>query len=91
MTMAHLDIKTTYTVHLTPEEFRLVGLALAGKLKGAELKEAAELNVRLQEMRLKQVTLAHEACQSACQKAQEAQSGIGSRPSDESSDPASIC
>ena len=72
--MAHLDIKTTYAVHLTPEEFRLVGLALAGKLKpGAETKEAVELNARLQELRLKQMTLAHEACQSACQKAQEAQ------------------
>jgi hypothetical protein len=71
MTMAHLDLKTTYFLHLTPEEFRLVGLALAGKLKGAEPKEAAELNARLQELRLKQMTLAHEACQFACQKAQE--------------------
>ncbi len=71
--MAHLDVKTTYSLHLTPEEFRLVGLALAGKLKGVEMKEAAELNVRLQEMRLKQVTLAHEACEAACQKAQEAE------------------
>ncbi len=70
--MAHLDIKTTYAVHLTTEEFRLVGLALAGKLKpGTETREAAELNARLQELRLKQMTLAHEACQSACQKAQE--------------------
>jgi hypothetical protein len=71
MTMAHLDVKTTYFLHLTPEEFRLVGLALAGKLKGAELKEAAELNARLQEMRLKQATLAQEVCEAACQKAQE--------------------
>jgi hypothetical protein len=71
--MAHLDVKTNYFLQLTPEEFRLVGLALAGKLKGAELKEAAELNARLQELRLKQVTLAHEACESAFQKAQEAE------------------
>ena len=47
--MAHLDIKTTYAVQLTPGEFRLVGLALVGKLKGAEMKDAAELNARLQE------------------------------------------
>ena len=72
--MAHLDIKTTYAVQLTPEEFRLVGLALAGKLKpGTETKQAMELNARLQEMRLKQVTLAHEACEAACHKAQEVQ------------------
>ena len=72
--MAHLDIKTTYAVHLTPEEFRLVGLALAGKLKpGTEMREAAELNARLQEMRLKQATLAQEVCEAACQKAQEAE------------------
>ena len=71
--MPHVDIKTIYAVQLTPEEFRLVGLALAGKLKGSELREAAELNARLQELRLKQVTLAHEACQSAFQKAQEVQ------------------
>jgi hypothetical protein len=72
--MAHLDIRTTYAVHLTPEEFRLVGLALAGKLKpGAETTEAAELNARFQEMRLKQVTLAHEACEAAYEKAREVQ------------------
>lgn len=71
--MPHLDIKTTYAVQLTPEEFRLVGLALAEKLKGAELKEAAELNARLQELRLKQVVLSHEACEAAYQKAQEVQ------------------
>jgi hypothetical protein len=71
--MAHLDVKTTYSLHLTPEEFRLVGLALAGKLKpGAETREAAELNARLQEMRLKQVALGQEACEAAFQKAQEA-------------------
>jgi hypothetical protein len=78
--MAHLDLKTTYFLHLTPDEFRLVGLALVGKLKpGAETAEAAELNARLQEMRLKQVTLAHEACEAAFQKAQEAQSQFGDK------------
>jgi len=72
--MAHLDLKTMYFLHLTPEEFRLVGLALAGKLKlGTETAEAAELNARLQEMRLKQVALSHEACEAAFQKAQEVQ------------------
>lgn len=73
--MAHLDIKTTYAVHLTPEEFRLVGLALAGRLKpGAETAEAADLNARLQEMRLKQIALSHEACEAAFQKAEEMRS-----------------
>jgi hypothetical protein len=69
--MAHIDVKTTYLLHLTPEEFRLVGLALAGKLKGAEMREAADLNARLQELRLKQVALSHEACRTALEKAQE--------------------
>jgi hypothetical protein len=69
--MVHLDVKTNYALQLTPEEFRLVGLALAGKLKGTEMKEAVELNARLQEMRLKQVALSHEACKSALEKAQE--------------------
>ena len=78
--MAHLDMKTTYFLHLTPEEFRLVGLALAGKLKpGTETTEAAELNSRLQEMRLKQVALNHEACEAAFQKAQEARSQLGDK------------
>jgi len=78
--MAHMDIKTTYLLHLTPEELRLVGLALAGKLKpGAETTEAAELNSRLQEMRLKQVTLAHEACEAAFQKAQGARSQLSDK------------
>jgi hypothetical protein len=73
--MAHLDLKTIYFLHLTPDEFRLVGLALAGKLKpGAETAEAAELNSRLQELRLKQVALSHEAREAALQKAQEARS-----------------
>jgi len=72
--MAHLDLKTTYFLHLTPDEFWLVGLALAGKLKlGTETAEAAELNARLQEMRLKQVALSHEACEAACEKAREVQ------------------
>jgi len=78
--MAHLDIKTTYLLHITPDEFRLVGLALAGKLKpGAEMAEAAELNVRLQEMRLKQVVLNHEASEAAFQKAEEMRSQLSDK------------
>jgi hypothetical protein len=71
--MPHLDLKTTYALQLTPEEFRLVGLALAAKLKLGEAQEAASLNARLQELRLKQVALSHEACEAACRKAQEAE------------------
>ncbi len=69
--MAHIDVKTTYLLHLTPEEFRLIGLALAGRLRGGEKMEAADLNTRLQELRLKQVNLTHEACEAAFQRAQE--------------------
>ena len=53
--MAHLDMKVTYHLELTPEEFRIVGRALACILKpGDETKAASELNARLQELRLKQ-------------------------------------
>jgi len=74
MTMAHIDMKVTYHLELTPEEFRLVGRALACILKpGDEAKAAAELNVRLQEMRLKQAQLTYERCKATADKSQEAQ------------------
>ena len=68
--MAHLDVKQTYFLQLTPEEFSLIGRALAGKLKPQEQNEATELNARLQEMRLKQVTLAYERCKAVNEQLQ---------------------
>ncbi len=70
--MAHIDMKVTYHLELTAEEFRLVGRALACILKpGDETKAAAELNVRLQEMRLKQAQLNYERCKATTDKSQE--------------------
>lgn len=44
----HTEIKQTYTLVLTSEEFRLIGLAIAGKLKDADDTMAAkELNAKL--------------------------------------------
>ncbi len=71
--MAHVDMKVSYHLELTAEEFRLVGRALACILKpGEETKAAAELNVRLQEMRLKQAELTYERCKATADKAEEA-------------------
>lgn len=70
--MPHLDVKTLYHLQLTADEFRLLGLALAGKLKGADKKAAHELNVRLQEIRESQVQVAHDSSKSALQSAKEA-------------------
>ena len=38
---------------LTQEEVRLIGLGLAGKLKGRDVPDALALNVRLMEQRMK--------------------------------------
>lgn len=45
--MAHADCLPTYQLKLTAEEFRLITLALAGKLDEHEKAEALELNVHL--------------------------------------------
>lgn len=48
----HLEADPTYVLKLTRKEIRVVGLALAGKLKAQEdIKLAAELNVRILEAR----------------------------------------
>lgn len=75
--MAHLDVKTLYHLQLTADEFKLLGLALAGKLRGADKKLAHELNVRLQELRESQVQIAHDCSKTALTSAKEAASGDG--------------
>lgn len=67
--MAHLDVINLYQCQFTPEEFRLVCLALAGKLRPQEMLEALDLNVRLSEMRAKQVALSNEKCGQALKQA----------------------
>ena len=70
--MPHLDIKMSYNLQLTTEEFKLIGLALAGKLEAEIDKKAAqELNIRLQEMRTTQVSMVLDASKCALQKAKE--------------------
>jgi hypothetical protein len=65
-------MKVAYHLELTPEEFRIVGRALACILKpGDETEAASELNARVQELRLKQAQLAYERCKATADKAQE--------------------
>ncbi len=42
-------MRSEVTLKLTQEEFKLVGLGLAGKLKGQAARDALKLNVRLLE------------------------------------------
>ena len=46
VTMAHLDMRMIYQLELTSDEFRIVGLALAGKLKPREEDEGGILTQR---------------------------------------------
>lgn len=72
----HLDVKTMYNVAMTPEELRLVGLSLAGKIKPGsdEQSAAAALNLRLMELRLKQHRQATEVAEGAYRSATAASS-----------------
>lgn len=45
--MAEVLAKTEYVLTVTHQEFRLIGLALSGKLKGKDTLAAMELNVKL--------------------------------------------
>lgn len=51
--MAHLDFKVEYNLSLTTEEYRLVAMALGGRLEGTEeVCAARELADRLHTMRI---------------------------------------
>jgi hypothetical protein len=75
--MPHLDVKTLYHLQLNADEFKLLGLALAGKLKGTDKKAAHELNVRLQESREQQIAMQIASCKAALNNAKEAASNDG--------------
>jgi hypothetical protein len=70
--MAHLDVKPLYSLQLTAEEFKLIGLALAGKLDGKECTAARELNLKLQQMREAQQKNIYDASVAALSSAKEA-------------------
>ena len=49
--MSHVLLNSFIKLELTSQEFRLVGLALSGRLKDKDdIKAAAELNVRILEL-----------------------------------------
>lgn len=47
--MSQLSVRSEVVLKLSQEEFKLVGLGLAGKLRGKDAAEALKLNVRLLE------------------------------------------
>lgn len=67
--MAHIDVKQTYLVQLTSEEFRLVTLGLAGKIKDSEdVADALQLNSKMCEYKARSLKDQHEtAYQAMCQ------------------------
>lgn len=67
--MPHIDVKHTYLIQLTDYEYRLVVMALAGKIKDSEdVKGALSLNTKLCEQRAKSLKDQHEvAFQAMCQ------------------------
>ena len=69
--MAHIDVKQTYLVQFTSEEFRLVTLGLAGKLKDQEdVADALHLNTKLCEYKAKSLKDQHSVAYEAMCQAQ---------------------
>jgi len=70
--MAHVELEVAYSVHLTGAEFRLVTLALAGKLRAREdVHEALLLNERLCDLRARFAAQLSEVSAGARDKASE--------------------
>jgi hypothetical protein len=70
--MPHLDIKTIYHLQLTTEEFKLIGLALCGRITDAEKQSALDLNLKLQELRGSQTQMIYDASKNTLTRAKEA-------------------
>jgi len=75
----HLDVMTEYRISLTPDEFKVVGLALAGLLRlgSKDEKLARELNVRLQEARLQQFEERADSCRTTTKQAHQQAEALG--------------
>lgn len=71
--MAHLDVSTEIVLRLTSEEFRLVGLSLARKLKGKDVELARILNTKIQELRLKQLEVIMKIAQDSLESSKKAE------------------
>lgn len=70
--MAQIDLDVSYTMRLTSAEFRLVTLALAGKIRSKEETRAALLlNKRLCELRARFAEQLHDVATGALTKATE--------------------
>lgn len=69
--MPHTDVKQIYQVQLTTEEFRLVCLSLAGKVKDQEdVRDALALNTKLCEQRVRSLKDQHNTAFEAMRLAQ---------------------
>ena len=69
--MSHVDVEVRYNLNLNGREFRLVSLALAGKLPDKERRDALELNVQLCEQRTKFMAEQSEVVHGAYTKAKD--------------------
>lgn len=75
--MAQVDLEVTYSVRLTSAEFRIVTLALAGKVSSKDdVREALSLNVRLCELRARLTAQLSEVTAGARAKASELQATV---------------
>ncbi len=68
--MPHIDVKQTYSLELTSDEYRLIALSLAGLIKEEDRMEALALNTRLCTLRMKSLKNQHEVAFEAMRKAQ---------------------
>lgn len=82
--VAEVTVRSEFVLKLTQEEVRLIGLGLAGKLKGKDIADALALNTRLLEQRMKYLAdladVTAGALEAARREAAEAAAGRPGRP-----------
>lgn len=70
--MPNIEVKLNYTLALSHEEFRLLGLALASNsLKGADKQAALDLNAKMQDIRQQALSNYNEIMAGSASKARE--------------------
>jgi hypothetical protein len=69
--MAQIDLEITYSVRFTSAEFRLVTLALAGRIDSRDEMQALSLNERLCDLRARLTAQLSDVTAGALRKASE--------------------
>lgn len=71
--MVHIDTKVIYHLEMSGEEFRIVGLALLGRLRNKEdILAARRINHRLQQSKARLAGIIHDAAERSADGATEA-------------------